>query len=195
VFANGTWYLDLNGNGVWDGTPTDALYYFGSNPGALPVAGDWTGSGIARIGVYVNGMWYLDLNGNGVWDDTPTDRLIPAFGAGLAGAVPVTGKWTGSGATKIGVFANGAWYIDLNGDGAWSGTPTDALYYFGAGLTGAVPVTGDWTGNGVTRIGVYQNGMVYRDVDGNGTWNGTPTDVLYNFGGGLTNAVPVAGKW
>jgi hypothetical protein len=44
-------------------------------------------------------------------------------------------------------------------------------------------------------IGVYQNGMVYRDVDGNGTWNGTPTDVLYNFGGGLTNAVPVAGKW
>jgi len=29
VFDNGVWYLDLSGNGMWDGTFTDGLYYLG----------------------------------------------------------------------------------------------------------------------------------------------------------------------
>jgi hypothetical protein len=56
----------------------------------------------------------------------------------------VAGNWTGTGTTKIGVSANGVWYLDLDGSGAWDGTPTDGLYFFGVGLTGAVPVTGNW---------------------------------------------------
>jgi len=45
VFRNGTWYLDYNGNGVWDGcgtTPdTDRCYMQFGWTGDLPVAGDW----------------------------------------------------------------------------------------------------------------------------------------------------------
>jgi hypothetical protein len=92
------------------------------------------------------------------------------------------------------VYANGVWYLDLNGNGAWNGAPTDGLYYFGGGLTGAIPVTGDWTGTGVTRIGVYHNGVWYVDLNGNGVWDGPPTDGLFYFGGGLTGAVPIAGQ-
>jgi hypothetical protein len=52
----------------------------------------------------------------------------------------VTGDWTGTGTTRIGVYANGVWYHDLNGNGAWDRAPTDGLYYFG-GMNGTVPVT------------------------------------------------------
>jgi hypothetical protein len=189
------WYVDLNGNGVWDGPTVDGLYTFGDGlTGAVPVSGDWTGTGTTKIGVFANGYWYLDVNGNGIWDGAPTDALY-TFGAGLPGAVPVTGNWTGTGATKIGVFANGTWYLDLTGNGIWNSMPTDGLYTFGSGLPGAVPVTGDWTGTGTTKIGVFANGDWYLDLNGNGVWNATPTDGLYIFGGGLPEVVPVTGKW
>jgi len=201
VFSNGAWYLDLNTSESWNGTPTDALRFFGGGlAGAVPVTGDWAGSGTTKMGVYVmNALkdvsnWYVDLNGNGVWDGPTVDGLY-TFGDGLAGAVPVTGDWTGNGITRIGVFANGYWYLDLNGNGLWDGTPTDGLYTFGAGVAGAVPVTGKWTGTGATKIGVFANGYWYLDLNGNNVWDGTPTDGFYVFGSGLAGAVPVTGDW
>jgi len=195
VFDGGIWYLDLNGNGAWDGTPTDALYAFGGGLiNAVPVSGDWTGSGTTKIGVFVDGTWYLDLNGNGVWDGTPTDALY-SFGTGLAGIVPVVGDWTGTGPAKVGVFTDGTWYLDLNGNGVWDGIATDAMHTFGAGLTGTQPVTGDWAGNGTSKIGVLANGVWYLDRNGNGIWDSTPTDEIYSFGGGLANVKPAAGRW
>ncbi len=141
LYKDGVWYLDLNGNGIWDGAPTDGLYYFGGIANDRPVTGDWNGDGTTKIGIYTNGTWYLDLNGNGTWNGTPTDSVY--FFGGMAGAVPVTGDWNGSGTTKIGIYTNGIWYLDLNGNGAWNGTPTDSVYFFG-GMAGAVPVTGVW---------------------------------------------------
>ncbi len=194
LFKNGVWYLDLNGDGVWN-SANDLMAKFGvGQAGAVPVTGDWTGNGVTKIGIFVNGKWYLDLNGNGAYNGTPTDALYN-FGGGQAGAVPVTGDWTGNGVTKIGIFVNGKWYLDLNGNGAYNGTPTDALYNFGGGQAGAVPVTGDWTGNGITKIGVFVNGKWYLDKSGNGAWDGSTTDSLLTFGGGLASPTPVVGKW
>ncbi|GFE56720.1 hypothetical protein [Geobacter sp. AOG1] len=191
VYRNGQWYLDMNGNGVFD-PGVDAIYNFG-NPGDVPVTGDWNGDGRTKVGVYKNGEWYLDLNGNGAWDGTPTDGLY-SFG-GLTEDVPVTGNWTGTGTTKIGVYRNGTWSLDLNGNGTWDGTPTDGLYTYGIGLAGAVPVTGDWTGNGTSKLGVYDNGLWYLDLNGNGVWDGTPTDTMHAFGIGQAGAVPVTADW
>jgi hypothetical protein len=195
VFAYGVWYLDRNGSMAWDDTSTDALYFFGGGvANAIPVTGDWTGTGTTKIGIYANGTWYLDLNGNGVWDGTPTDGQY-SFGAGVVNAIPVTGDWTGTGTTRIGIYANGTWYLDLNGNGVWDGTPTDAQYSFGAGVVNAIPVTGDWTGTGTTKIGVYAEGTWYVDLNGNGVWDGASTDAQYFFGNGVAGAVPVTGKW
>jgi subtilisin family serine protease len=199
VYDQGTWYLDLNGNGSWDGAPLDGVYIFGAGlQQALPVTGDWNGTGVSGVGVYDRGIWYLDLNGNGAWDGTPTDALY-TFGVGLTGAVPVTGDWDGTGIAKAGLFvpATGQWFLDTNGNGAWDSTPTDTLSYFGSGLVGTVPVTGDWNGSGMAKVGLFvpSTGEWFLDADGSGAWNGAPTDTLAYFGQGLTGIVPVSGKW
>jgi hypothetical protein len=195
VFYNGYWYLDTNMSWAWDGTPTDTLGIFGVGlTGAIPVAGDWSGDGTTKIGVFMNGTWYLDMNRNWQWDGQPTDKMY-SFGAGLPGAIPVVGDWNGSGTTKIGIYSNGVWYLDMNGNGQWDGEPTDKIAYFGAGLPGAVPVVGDWSGDGKTEIGIYQQGYWYLDVNGNGQWDSQPADQFRVFGVGLTNAVPVTGDW
>jgi len=46
--------LDLNVHGAFDGAATgDSAFWFG-NSSYTPVAGDWTGSGIARVGQLIN---------------------------------------------------------------------------------------------------------------------------------------------
>ncbi|HXZ37609.1 MAG TPA: hypothetical protein VEL68_16425, partial [Thermodesulfobacteriota bacterium] len=91
TYRNGAWFLDLNGNGVWDGCGTDAYIASFGLPTDIPVTGDWPGSGTTKIGTYRNGAWFLDLNGNGVWDGCGVDLCIPSFG-GFPGDLPITGK-------------------------------------------------------------------------------------------------------
>ena len=63
-------WLDRNGNGVWDGNAGgDRLYTF-RNVGDKPLVGDWDGDGDDEIGSWNAGLFYIDLNSNGVWDGT-----------------------------------------------------------------------------------------------------------------------------
>jgi hypothetical protein len=81
LFLNGTWYLDTNGDGVWD-----LADYFGQ-AGDIPVAGDWSGSGKSNIGVYRTGYWILDMNGNGLLDGVGIGEV--AFWLGNSSFTPV----------------------------------------------------------------------------------------------------------
>ena len=149
-----------------------------------------------KIGVYHNGIWYLDANGNGAGTARqPTNSITLAEASPMR--QPVTGDWNNSGTTKIGIFSNGVWFLDLNGNGVWNGTPTDAIYYFGGGIPGALPVTGDWDGSGTTNIGVYvpATGVWYLDYNGNGVWDGPTVERLYTFNAGIAGATPVTGTW
>jgi hypothetical protein len=89
----GKWYLDLNGNGKWDGKGVDKLLGRFGRSGDRPVVGDWDGTGNIRIGVFRpdTGEWFLDLNGNGIFDGCQVDICISQFGQ--AGDLPVIGKW------------------------------------------------------------------------------------------------------
>jgi hypothetical protein len=84
--------MDTTGNGVWDGVLMDKMMpSFGVGlPNAIPVTGDWDGTGVVRVGVFSNGTWYLDIKGDGVWDGGIVDRVIPNFGQGLPNVMPVT---------------------------------------------------------------------------------------------------------
>jgi uncharacterized protein (DUF2141 family) len=142
-------------------------------------------------GVFRNGAWYLDANGTGQWE-TGEDTVIPAGSFGLPNDIPITGDWNGDGFTSIGVFRNGAWYLDSNGNGQWDPGVDIAIPAGSFGLSNDKPITGDWNGDGITNIGVFRNGAWYLDANGSRTWNAG--DIAIPSGQfGLANDIPITG--
>jgi len=193
--STGTWFLDYNGDGIFDAG--DKTYQFGGIAGDRPVVGDWTGSGFAKIGIFRSGyFWILDDNGDGTFD--AGDQAF-AYG-GVTGDVPVTGDWTGDGKAKVGVvrvfYPGGTpafWILDANND---HGIDTGDLIFAFGGITGDVPVVGDWNASGYAKAGVFRDGFFWV-VDNNGS---APTVLggsqVEGFAfGGIASDVPIVGKW
>ena len=191
VFRGRNFYLDVDGDDVWNtATGTDQRLGFG-NVGDTPLVGDWNGDGLDEIGVRrSSGGVYRDLNGNGTWDGAGSDGLTYF---GRASDAPVSGDWNQDGRDDIGVFRDGKWYLDLNGNGSWDGTSRgDAIGLFGA--AGDQPVVGDWSGDGSDDFGVFRNGRFYLDQNGNGLWDGqSGGDTIHSFG--ASTDFPISGKW
>ncbi len=162
LFRCGMWYLDLNGNGRWDGEPEDAKYLFG-NCTDIPVAGDWDGDGKKEIGLYREGNWYLLLYYQRNSKSKGTITKLISFGQ--PGDRPITGDWDGDGRTEIGVFREGTWYLDFDGDTTWH---PDSDKEFKFGEPNDTPVVGDWNKDGKDEIGVFRKGVWYLDYNGNG---------------------------
>ena len=70
---------------------------------------------------------------------------------GTADALAVTGDFNGDGVTDIGIFIDGQWFLDLNGNGQWD----EGDLWAKLGSQDDLPVTGDWDGDGKTDIGIY----------------------------------------
>ena len=90
---------------------------------------------------------------------------------------------------KLGAYSHGYWLPDGNGNYAWDGLPADASFSFGLVWT---PFTGDWNGDGRTKIGVVNLGFWFLDYDGNYVWDGGVTDIIAGWGPEWT---PVPGRW
>ena len=88
----------------------------------------------------------------------------------------------------VGVYQNGAWYLDNDGSGTWN--TGDRANAFGA--PGWTSVLGDWNGDGKTEIGIYKDGTWYLDYNGNGVWD-TGIDKVDYFG--TLGWTPVIGNW
>jgi Beta-propeller repeat len=163
VFRNGVWFLDINGNGYID--PSEKTVVWGQ-AGDIPIVGDWTGSGRVSLGLFRNGTFILDRSGHlsGVATGL-SDLTYSNFGQ--SGDIPVVADWNGSGTSKVGVFRNGSWLVDYNGDGVFNGS--DRTYTYGQ--AGDVPVVGDWDSSGrPSKIGVYRAGIWILDYDGDNAW-------------------------
>ena len=91
------------------------------------------------------------------------DVIDHVFRYGGAGDRAVVGDWKGTGVSTIGVFREGVWYLDVNGDGKFG--PGDMVVQFGQ--AGDIPVVGDWTGDGITKLGVFRAGTFYLDTNNN----------------------------
>jgi hypothetical protein len=172
VYRNGTWVLDLTGNGFDAG---DRVLQFGL-PGDKAVAGDWNGNGIDTVGVFRDGAWFFDRNGNG-YDAADVDPVFFGWGSDT----PVAGDWNGDGKDTPGIYRSGTWALDLTGNGFDAG---DRFLQFG--LAGDQPVSGDWNRDGKDTPGVLQNNHWFFDLEGNGYTGeaGTPN----RFGTGIAVA-------
>ncbi len=120
IYRSGAWLLDFDGDGkdeTGDSNSGDRTYTFGGGPGDVPVVGDWDGSGRDKIGIFGSGyLWVLDYNGNGTFDESGVGGDISFPLGGIPGDIPVTGEWNRDGRTKAGVFRDGQWLLDVNGD-------------------------------------------------------------------------------
>lgn len=217
--VGGQWLLaDAQGN-------VAVRYVFGMHD-AIPVVGDWNGDGVSKIGVFYDGFWFLDLDGDGRWGkDDLWARL------GQLGDRPVTGDWDGDGKTDIGIFGP-AWHGDRRAIASEPGLPDvnnrtaaevraryknippdpdqatsgwrslkrtaygrfrrDLIdHVFRYGDQKAVPVAGDWNGDGVTNIGIFHEGKWYLDADGDGRWSTNDVEITLGQPGDL----PVVGDW
>lgn len=121
VLRNGTFYLDVNNNGTWDGHATgDASFAFGI-AGDKPVIGDWNNDGFDDVGIVRGRNWYLDHNGNRHWDGNSEGDAYFTYG-NASGDVPLAGRWRPTGVT----FAGQSTARQSSGDSMASAAATDA---------------------------------------------------------------------
>ena len=200
--APGIFTLNESGSYVFTGPPSDITTQFGL-AGDYPVAGDWDGSGIIRLGVFrcpAPGAgacsWYLDQNNNGVWDGTFGGDITFQFG--LPGDIPVVGDWNGTGVSKVGVMRCPTgpgvctWILDVQN----VRSPNSSTFLIDSyGLAGDQPAVGNWAGTGgshpVDQIGVFRSGLWILNSSGSGSW--LPTDTQYSYG--LPGDAAVTGNW
>ena len=109
---------------------------------------------------------------------------------GEATDLPVIGDWTGSGTKRIGIFRNGTWILDTNGNGVIDASDKTVLF----GQAGDIPVVGDWRGTGHIALGLFRQGTFILDLSGH--LSGVPTglsDATYTFGQG--GDIPIVSDW
>lgn len=192
-YRNGEWYIDLTGNevwdredlwvrlgqagelpvvGDWDGDGKDDIGVFGFNtdpdlirmePGIPDPANE--PDTIAK-NIPLNRQQRPDE----VRDIKLTQRGIPRtdvvdhiFAMGQEGDLPVIGDWNGDGIRTTGLFQDGYWTFDVDGNGKIDGKDLVADY----GQVGDLPVVGDFDGDGVEEIGVFRDGKWIVDTNRN----------------------------
>jgi hypothetical protein len=115
------------------------------------------------------------------------DLIDHVFHYGVPGDTPVAGDWNGDDVRQIGVFRNGRWNLDLDGDGRF--TETDAAVRYGS--EGDLPVVGDFDGNGFEEIGVFRAGTWIVDTNRNRELD--VQDKVFELG--AAGDLPVVGDW
>ncbi len=207
--ASGTWKLDTNGNDQWDNASDTLVNSYGKT-GDWPVIRKISGVG-SIIGTFTpmsvtrtngrrsinRGLWNFDVNGNSTMDSCSVDECdtFRSDSDNYSAERPVTGDWNGTGSENIGLFVNGYWYLDLNGNEKWDGTRGgDRLLTFGR--SGDIPVVGDWDGTGKTEIGVFRPSTRewFLDLNGNGKLDACSVDACVAPFGQLGD-LPVVGRW
>jgi protocatechuate 3,4-dioxygenase beta subunit len=173
IYRRGEWFIDVNGNGVWD---ENDLYCLLGSEKELPVTGDWDGDGKTDIGIF-GPEWATDPRAVMVEPGLPDRANESPRGAKhnlpppleMANAEKRILKFTAAGRERADVI--------------------DHVFYYGKGTD--LPVAGDWNGDGVATIGVFSGGQWILDDNGDGRW--LPGETMVNFG--QAGDIPVVGDW
>lgn len=209
VNGNGTWDEDdlwaklgsrddLPVVGDWDGDGKTDIGIFGrtwpGDPHAISREPGIPTVANAEVGKFKNppprpedatdGKRTMQLSSSGT---ARADLIDHVFAYGVAGDKPVAGDWNGDGIHTIGVFRDGQWHLDIDGDGQW-GLADMAITM---GEPGDEPVIGDFNGDGVVELGIFRDGFWHIDDDGNHILDAR--DRVFELGG--AGDLPVVGDW
>jgi hypothetical protein len=172
VFLDGIWFLDLNGNGVWD---EGDLWIKLGKAGDQPVSGDWNGDGKTDIGIF--GPTWIGDSRPIVVDPGLPDSMNPP-------------KSRPKNVPPDPADAAVGWRTLKKGNhGRMRSDVIDHVFQYGS--EGDIAVTGDWNGDGIYTIGIFRKGVWFLDMVGDGRWG--PGDVMVQFG--QEGDIPVVGDW
>ncbi len=173
-FAAGQWFIDLNGNGIWD--DGDLWARLGTELDR-PVVGDWDGDGKDDIGIFGR-RW------NG--DDSRIRR-----DPGLPDPANVRRRHLDrrTNTPADAVESRDDERIVRRGNGPLRADAVDHVFAYGEQPD--TPVAGDWNGEGIDQIGVYRAGQWRLDEDGDGRWTSRDEPVTF----GQPGDTPIVGDY
>ncbi len=117
------------------------------------------------------------------------DAVDHVFQYGDQADTPISGDWNGDGIDQIGLFREGKWLLDVDGDGRW--TESDRRANFGR--FGDQPVVGDFNGDEIDEIGVVRGDQWIIDTDGDRKITGN--DLIIDVPRASAESQPVVGDW
>lgn len=117
------------------------------------------------------------------------DAVDHVFKYGEQADTPLSGDWNGDGIDQIGIFRNGRWLMDSDGDGRWTDSDKRAEF----GRAGDEPVVGDFNGDEIDEIGVVRGDQWIIDTDGDRKITGN--DLIINVPRKGDESQPVVGDW
>ena len=152
--------LDTRSNSSNPIAQATAFNYGYHTPGtfAVPLEGDFNGDGITDVGVYLPdqdlfALTYLNSKRQ------MTGQTVFRYGyhTAAAYAVPLVGDFNGDGITDVGVYLPDQDLFALAFLSAKGTIIGQSVFTFGQHTPGtfAVPITGDFNGDGITDVGVY----------------------------------------
>jgi hypothetical protein len=221
IFVAGQWFVDLNGNGIWD--EGDLWLRLGTELDR-PVVGDWDGDGKTDIAIFGR-QWERDpeaiVQDPGLpspankrrreFVQTASTRKVELdqnreLRKGVRGQIRTD--------AIDHVFRYGE-QPDTPISGDWNGDGIDSVAIFRAGqwtlnasgdgrLTaqddkasfgqaGDIPIVGDWNGDGITNLGVVRGDVWIIDSDGDRRITGN--DLQIAIPKPNADAVPIVGDW
>ncbi|MGB7347302.1 MAG: SdrD B-like domain-containing protein [Pirellulaceae bacterium] len=163
IYAGGQWFVDLNGNGVWDAG--DLWIRMGT---ALdrPVVGDWDGDGKDDIAIFGR-QWQRDpqriKRDPGLPDpDNKRRRTVDSR------ALAARGEDRGEDSERL---------LRRGNEGDLRADAVDHVFKYGEQVD--TPIAGDWNGDGIDQIAVFRSGVWLLDSDGDGRWTSKDTKTTY----------------
>ena len=189
--GDGTWspgVVRINTSGQWewllhnknDGGGADYDFAYGTAlPGDVLVVGDWDGNGTMTPGIIRTnsvGQWTWNLrnsNAGGAAD------IVYTYGRADGGGIPIVGDWDGNGTFTPGIVSTNTssqWTWNLRNSN--NGGAADIVYTYGGYVSGDIPITGDWDGNGTFTPGIVR-GNTWSLRNSN---NGGGADITFGYG-------------
>jgi hypothetical protein len=174
VFFAGQWFVDLNGNGQWD---KQDLWARLGHYGDQPVVGDWDGDGKDDIGVF--GLaWAGDPQAVRREPGLP-DRQNENDGPTEQKHLPPRQDEATRGRRDVRLRAADRTRSDV----------IDHVFHFG--VTGHQAVAGDWNGDGIGNVAVFDKGVWHLDQDGDGEFTDADREAVF----GQEGDIPIAGDF